>query len=120
MIKLLFSLAFAFSGTVLVSPKTAMVQVAANRAIILDVREPEELAEGKIKDAHVFPSKKVGTPAWDHFVQSLPKNKEIYTYCRSGRRSDKVAEQLRAKGFKASNTGGYKDWLDAGASSTNN
>lgn len=113
----LFS-AFSFAATaVRVSPKTALEGVNSKKAIVIDVREADEVAHGKVQDAHVFPTSKVGSPAWDQFVSSLPKDKEIYTYCAVGGRADTVAEALRAKGFKASSTGGYKDWIKAGAKS---
>lgn len=121
MYKMILSLVFAvlptFAGATAarVSPKTALEGVNTNKAIVLDVREADEVAQGKIKDAHIFPTSKVGTPEWDQFVSSLPKDKEIYLYCARGGRADKVAEDLRKKGLKASSTGGYRDWLEAGA-----
>lgn len=99
------------------SPKTAIEHVQANKALVIDVREDAEIKAGKVKEAKVFPTSRIGTPEWDKFVKTLPKAKEIYTYCASGGRADKVAEALRSKGFKASSTGGYKDWLNAGAKS---
>jgi rhodanese-related sulfurtransferase len=50
---------------------------------------------------------------WKEF---LAKNagKQVIVYCRSGRRSGAVAAALNAKGVKAANVGGLKDWTDAG------
>jgi rhodanese-related sulfurtransferase len=117
LISLVLAIPAAFSAADRVSPKAALAQVNAQNAIVVDVRENSEIKSGKIQGAQVFSAKQVGTPAWDTFVASLPMDKEIYTYCRKGKRADKVAEALRARGFKASSTGGFNDWIAAGAKS---
>ncbi len=76
---------------------------------ILDVRTPKEWAEGTIKKAV-----KVNVFDDDFATKSekvLDKNKEVYVYCRSGRRSLKASEILVKKGYKAINVkGGYNAW----------
>ena len=88
-------------------------KVIADTAVIrLDVRTPEEYAEGHIEGAlnidvlnNMFEEKACAT---------LPKNKTIALYCRSGKRSKKAAGILSAKGYKIVelNTG-YLGWTGA-------
>ena len=64
---------------------------------ILDVRTPEEFSQGHLEKALNID--------WlgDHFVQDaekLNKNKAVYVYCRSGKRSLKASEKLAEMGFK--------------------
>jgi len=64
---------------------------------ILDVRTPEEFATGHIDNALNID--------WqgENFVkdaQKLDKNKTVYVYCRSGKRSQMASEKLSALGFK--------------------
>lgn len=98
--------------------KEAMPLIQNQKAILIDVREDSEVKDGKVKDARVFPTSKMGTPDWEQFVSSLPKDKEIFTYCARGRRAEKVAEALRAKGFKARSAGGFQEWVQSGAKSS--
>lgn len=76
---------------------------------ILDVRTPQEFAEGRIE--------KASNIDWlgEHFVEgtkTLDKNKAVYVYCRSGKRSLKAAEKLSELGFKNiyNLDGGYLKW----------
>lgn len=110
------SAAFAVNGD-RVSPAIALSEVKSGKAIVLDVRETDELKAGQVQGAQNFPSSKVGGQEWKVLVQSLPKDKEIYTYCAKGGRADKVSESLRTLGYKSVSTGGYQDWVAAGAKS---
>lgn len=76
---------------------------------LLDVRTPEEFAEGHIKNAQNI--------NWlgDQFIQDaekLDKDKAVYVYCRSGKRSLKASEKLAELGFKKiyNLDGGYLKW----------
>ncbi|MAD96343.1 MAG: rhodanese [Flavobacteriaceae bacterium] len=78
---------------------------------ILDVRTPEEYKEGFIKGAmlnNVFEPNFV-----DVAKRNLNKEKPIYVYCRSGRRSVKATKMLQEQGFsKVINVeGGYNAWI---------
>lgn len=97
------------------SAKQAMTEFNQGEAVLLDVRENEEVARGRVRGALVFPKSKIGTPEWDRFVGSLDKEKVIYTYCRSGRRSDAVAAELRKRGFRSQNAGGLTELQSVGA-----
>ncbi len=76
---------------------------------MIDVREPEEFSE-KIEGAE---NKPLGALIRDvsSGTYTLPKNKEIVCYCRSGGRGKIAADFLQAKGIKAKNLeGGFLAW----------
>ena len=64
--------------------------------IILDVRRPDEYAEGHIPGAINVPNEEIGTAE----ILELPsKSQLILVYCRSGRRSKEAAEKLAGLGY---------------------
>ena len=64
--------------------------------IILDVRRPDEYAEGHIPGAINIPNEEIGTAE----IPELPdKSQLILVYCRSGRRSKEASEKLAALGY---------------------
>ncbi len=85
-------------------------------AILLDVRTPQEYAEGHIENAqlkNVFDN-------FDAVAEELAKkygtDKPVLVYCRSGRRSMTAAQTLKEKGFKTiyNLQGGIIEWTSAG------
>jgi len=85
---------------------------ATSNPQILDVRTPEEFAEGHIDNAINI--------NWngDSFVKDAEKlNKEeaVFVYCRSGRRSLEASKKLEELGFKNiyNLDGGYMKWRAA-------
>lgn len=99
-----------------IKPIDAQIMVTEKKAIILDVREPEELKEGKVKDAVVIAKSLMDNnkEAWGREIDKLPKDKTIVVYCRSGRRSEVVGGELVKKGFKVLNMGGFSAWKSSG------
>ena len=77
-------------------------------AIILDVRRPDEYAEGHIEGAINVPNESI----IDTAPEELPdKNKLILVYCRSGRRSKEDAGKLVSMGYTdIKEFGGIIDW----------
>ena len=64
--------------------------------IILDVRRPDEYAEGHIPGAINVPNEEIGTVK----IAELPdKSQLILVYCRSGRRSKEASEKLVKLGY---------------------
>ena len=64
--------------------------------IILDVRRPDEYAEGHIPGAINVPNEEIGTTE----IAELPdKSQLILVYCRSGRRSKEAAGKLVKLGY---------------------
>lgn len=89
----------------------------AGKAVIVDVREGEELREtGMAEGALWMPTSKMSEEPeeWDAFVGKLPRQLPVLVYCRSGNRSGRVAELLCQMGFQAENLGGFSSWKCAG------
>ena len=64
--------------------------------IILDVRRPDEYAEGHIPGAINVPNEEIGAAD----IAALPdKSQLILVYCRSGRRSKEASEKLVKLGY---------------------
>ena len=99
-----------------VSAEHASKLVAAGKAVLVDVREASEWAETGVAAPAVLLAKSDFDGDQKEWKPFLEKNagREIILYCRSGSRSGKVAAALAAKGLKVSNSGGFKEWADAG------
>jgi L-ascorbate metabolism protein UlaG (beta-lactamase superfamily)/rhodanese-related sulfurtransferase len=83
-----------------------------SNVLVVDVRTPEEYAEGHIPGAILIDVKKDDFKATA--LQLLDKSKTIAVYCRSGRRSAQAADVLTTEGFKAVNLkGGILAWKSA-------
>lgn len=80
-------------------------------AVLVDVRELDELREsGRLQDASHMPMSSFARQA-----RSLPTDRPIILYCRSGRRSAIAGDILRAMGFEqVHNLGGFDDAARAG------
>jgi hydroxyacylglutathione hydrolase len=79
--------------------------------LVLDVRTPEEYAEGHIQGAKLIPVQVLAK----HLAE-VPKDKQVYVYCHSGRRSANAAKLLAEHGFTRIENmqGGITAWKDAG------
>ena len=100
-----------------VAPAEAARLVADGKAVLVDVREPNEWADtGVAAPAMLLPKSEFDAGLVGDWKDFLAKSgdKQIIVYCRTGRRSGAVAEALAAKGHKVANAGGFKDWQDAG------
>ncbi len=87
--------------------------IADSSVVILDVRTASEFAEGHIKGAILIDQ------GQSDFVEkaksTLPINKKIAVYCRSGRRSANAAGKLADIGYKCVNLkGGIIGWEKTG------
>jgi phage shock protein E len=65
--------------------------------VVLDVRTPEEIAQGHIPGAINY---NFNEPDFKSKISSLDKNKPYLVYCRSGKRSGKTIEMMKDLGFK--------------------
>lgn len=80
----------------------------ANTAIgtLIDVRTPEEFADGHLKGATNID---FNGPDFAEKISELNKDGEYTLYCRSGRRSGLALEAMKAAGFtKVTNAGGVE------------
>ena len=78
--------------------------------VILDVRMPTEIAEGKVENALDI---NVLSPNFSKKIANLDKSKPYLVYCRSGNRSAKACNIMSKQEFgKLYNLqGGYSSWL---------
>ena len=67
-------------------------------AVILDVRTPDEYADGHIEGAINLDW--LNSEAFNEGEAKLDKSKTYYIYCRSGRRSNAAASKMQNDGFK--------------------
>lgn len=79
--------------------------------ILLDVRTPEEFAEGHLTDAKLI---NYYNEDFKNQLSLLDKTKPVFLYCRSGKRSGASAELLIELGFKEvyDLQGGFMAWAE--------
>ncbi|USH03798.1 rhodanese [Grimontia kaedaensis] len=101
-----------------ISPKQLSENI--DDIILIDVREPNEVEGGVIKNAHPIPRGILEMNIIAYLVDSLKvedvSNATIALYCRSGSRSALATESLRRMGFNnvCSLKGGIIHWSSAG------
>ena len=91
--------------------------IADTNVVVLDVRTASEYAEGHIQSAILIDQ------GQSDFIEkakaTLPTDKKIAVYCRSGRRSANAAGKLAAVGYQCVNLkGGIIAWKEAGKAVT--
>ena len=80
---------------------------AGEGPFVLDVRQPEEEAEGVIPGARMIP-----LPELPERLAEIPADREIFVHCRSGGRSSRAVKLLREAGISGAVniTGGINAW----------
>lgn len=77
---------------------------------VLDVREDDEWAAGRIEGAHHIPLKQLPARTGE-----LDRDRPVVTVCRSGGRAAKATKLLGQAGWTAQTmNGGITAWSDAG------
>jgi rhodanese-related sulfurtransferase len=81
--------------------------------VVLDVRTPDEFAEGHLPGAALVDFYDDGFPAR---LEALDREVPYLVYCRSGGRSGKTAQLMDQMGFQdvTDLDGGMLAWADAG------
>lgn len=84
-------------------------KIADGKVQLVDVRTPQEFAQGTIGDAVNIDY--LGE-AFSGKIQALDKSQPVYIFCRSGNRSGKAAKVMQELGFKEiyDLQGGYLAW----------
>jgi rhodanese-related sulfurtransferase len=101
-------------GTPLMSGAELVARIdAAGAPVILDVRTPEEFAEGHVPGAINISHDELAARLAE--IESA-RDAEVVVYCRSGRRAGIAEELLRAEGFGNLKhlEGDMLAWLEAG------
>ena len=82
---------------------------AKEEVVLVDVRTPEEFAQGHISGSILLPLQDISKA-----VALLGnKDQKIYAYCRSGARSAQATQFLKSQGFTSvySMSGGILAWM---------
>jgi rhodanese-related sulfurtransferase len=79
----------------------ALAQIINNGAYLVDVRTPQEFAEGSAKGAINIPLDKVQSQ-----LAKFKDKEHIVVFCRSGNRSSQAKSILEQNGFKNVTNGG--------------
>ena len=88
--------------------------IADTTVVLLDVRTPAEHAEGLIPGTH-FNIDVLEDTYTKAATETLPKDKPVALYCRSGNRSKNAARILAEKGYQVVELGtGFRGCVAAG------
>ncbi len=84
-----------------------------NASIVLDVRTPQEYANGHLQNATAI---NFFDTDFKEKVSKLDKTKPVFVYCAVGGRSAKASKILQESGFKAvyNLLGGFNGWQASG------
>ena len=90
-----------------VQPADVQQELENNSGVqVIDVREDEELDEGRIPESVHIPVGDISAR-----MNELDPNQSYVTVCRSGKRSARAAEALQDHGFTVrSMAGGMNEW----------
>lgn len=89
---------------------TPMVSVTEN-TIVLDVRTPEEHAEGYLESSRLLDLR---SGEFEAAVPSFDPDANYLIYCKSGNRAGQAAERMNAAGINnVTNLGSLQDAFDA-------
>ena len=100
-----------------ISPDEAKALIAQG-ALVVDVRDGTEVANGKVKGA-VHAQRGLiefkADSAMPSYDPAFQKDRTVIVYCASGGRSALAGKTLKDMGFSdVRNLGGFKGWVDAG------
>jgi phage shock protein E len=104
LVLLSFSSALIFAGNMDIYQK-----MVKGEAIILDVREEDEIKSGMIKGAQWIPLSDLNR----HPIESIKKlkallgSKALHIYCRSGQRANTFIHKIKEQGLAGTNLGGF-------------
>jgi phage shock protein E len=86
-------------------------EVSSGKAVLLDVRTPQEFNSGHSAEAVNFDSVRIDQGE----MPNIPKDTKIYLYCRSGNRATQVKNTLESQGYvNVVNLGGLSQMKNMG------
>lgn len=92
-----------------ISPERA-AELIGSGALVVDVRRPYEWETGRIPGANHIEMNDLASSA-----ESVPRDRPVVFYCRSGSRSALAAAAFRQAGWEAYNLdGGVTAWVEEG------
>ena len=96
-----------------VTLETARNEYEAGRAVLIDIREPQEHATGVAPGAQLLPMRQLG-----HRLAEVPNatDKPVYLICNTQNRSSATLEALRERGYPHVRyvQGGMSEWARRG------
>lgn len=100
-------------STVSVSEFQGKFTASAKGAQLVDVRTPEEYADGHLKGSVNI---NINSGDFEQQLSKLNKDVPVFVYCRSGGRSARAASKMESMGFKKvyNMDGGITAWGSAG------
>ncbi len=103
------------SPLISITSAEAYKMIHQDKAILVDVRERNEVDKGLALPAYWMPLSKMENDdlMYIDFINRLPKNKIIIIYCASGKRAKKAQQKLENLGYHTENSGGFSDWINA-------
>ncbi len=102
------------------TPEQTAAELASGEALLVDIREPGELAEnGRIAGCVHAPRGMLefyADPSSPYHRAELEPSRRVILYCASGGRSALAARTLQALGYSAVAhlDGGFKAWCESG------
>jgi len=100
-------------------PQKAAEEINKGNVVLVDIREAEELKQGKIAGAINAPRGMLefyADPTLPYYKPEFKKDSRIILYCASSGRSALAAQTLKSMGYSnvAHIDGGIKAWKEAG------
>lgn len=104
-----------FTSVPTLKPADGGERVRSGAALLIDVREPHEWADGVAAQAVLLPLSDLNgsRQQWRPLLEQVG-NRDLILYCKVGGRATLAAKVLAAEGFRAANGGGFSDWTAAG------
>ncbi len=100
------------SGAGGLTPNAAVLKINREKAIVIDVSEPEEFAQGHVAGARNLPFGQV-----EEKIADLAKNKAVPVIltCPAGARANRAQSLLRKLGYEQAQalSGGTRAWREA-------
>lgn len=97
----------------MVTLETARAELEAGRAVLIDIREPDEHASGVAKGAQLLPMRQLGAR-----LAEIPTStdKQVFLICNTQNRSSATLRALRERGYKHVRyvQGGMSQWASRG------
>lgn len=96
---------------------TVKKNIAAKKAVLVDVRSQEEWDEGHLQDSIFLPVTSLRKHSFDEtrVAKTVPKKKILYTFCVVGMRAKQAATILEQHGYTVrALKPGYEQLVEAG------
>lgn len=95
------------------APAQFKTQLEAQRGLVLDVRTPAEVGQGKLAGASVID---FNGPKFEQKVSLIARDKPVFVYCAKGGRSGQAVAMMTKLGFTRvyNLSGGISAWSAAG------